>query len=103
MYDDRELERQGRIPNHQRLVHVLGSDGLGYLFFKLELSDKGVYKLADIVEFVGIMRRLYLSYWEEARQYWETARQDGFHDACTFDEKTLVSLIEEYERGQPSG
>ncbi len=49
------------------------------------------------------MRRLYLPYWEEARQYWEEARQyweqsfkDGFHDKCGFSENDLLGIIDEY-------
>jgi hypothetical protein len=40
--------------------------------------------------------RLYLPYWEEARQYWEQSCKDGFHDKCGFSEKDLLSIIDEY-------
>ena len=43
------------------------------------------------------MSRLYLPYWEEARQYWDEALREGFHDGCDFSEDTLLRIIKEYE------
>jgi len=97
MYDDGALIRQNRSPSHLALERVIGSAGLGYLLFSIELSEKkGVYKLADIEEFIEMIRRLHLSYWEEARLYWDKAYRDGFHDKCDFSENTLLSIINEY-------
>ncbi len=48
MYNERMLGHQNRSPSDLGLATVLGSGGLGYLLLKLELSDKGVHKLADI-------------------------------------------------------
>ena len=104
MYDDRTLREQHRSPLDQQLPVVLGSSGLGYLLFMLELTEKKkvVRKIASVSEFVEMIRRLHLPYWEEARLYWKDAYREGLHDACSFDEKTLITIIEEYERGQSS-
>lgn len=99
MYNDTTLEQQNRSPLDLGLPHALGSHGLGYLLFKLELSEKGVYKLADIKELIEIIRRLHLPYYEEARLYWKDALRDGFHDGCSFDENTLLDIIKNYGGG----
>ena len=96
MYNDRTLEQQNRSLRDLGLARAIGSGGLGYLLFKLELSEKGVYKLADIKELVEIIRRLHLPHYEEARLYWNDALRDGFHDGCSFDETTLLDIIENY-------
>jgi len=102
MYNDRTLEQQNRSPCHLGLAGALGSSGLGYFLFKLELSGKGVHKLADIKEVAEIIRRLHLPYYEEARLYWDDALRDGFHDGCSFDESTLLGIIENYGADRPS-
>jgi len=99
MYNDTTLEQQNRSPLDLGLPHALGSHGLGYLLFKLELSEKGVYKLADIKELIEIIRRLHLPYYEEARLYWKNALRDGFHDGCSFDENILLAIIQNYGGG----
>lgn len=67
MCNDRTLKQQNRSPCDLGLPMVLGSGGLGYLVFKLELSEKGVYRLANTKELVEMIRRLHLPYYEEAR------------------------------------
>ena len=37
-------------------------------------------EVADLREFAEIMRRLFIPYYEEARRYWERARNDDFFD-----------------------
>ena len=97
MYDDSILKEQNRTPADSNLTDFLGSVGFGHLLYWLELSEtRNIYKIADIKEFIEIIRRLYLPYWEEARLYWDTSLQDGFHDGCSFDEGTLKSIIKEY-------
>ena len=100
MYNDGVLCQQNRAPNGMSLRHVLGAGGLGYLLQMLELSEEGVYKLADIKELIGIIRRLHLPYYEEARLYWKDALRDGFHDGCSFNENTLRGIIKEYGGSQ---
>ena len=102
MYPSSQLKRQNRIVKDLNLTDVVGSDGLGHLLQWIELSEKDVYKIADMIEFVSIMRRLYLPYWEEARLYWDKAYKDGFHDGCDFSENQLLSIIDKYGEGRES-
>ena len=97
MYDGRILRRENKMTADMPLPSSLGSDGLSGLLFRIELSEKGIYKIADLKEFVEIMRRLYIPYWEEARHYWHRALNDGFHDGCQFSAESLQDIIREYE------
>ncbi len=99
MYNDMTLNQQNRSPCDLSLSLVLGSGGLGYFLFELELSEKGVHKFASIKELIEIIRRLHLPYYEEARLYWNDALRDGFHDGCSFDENTLLAIIQNYGGG----
>ena len=95
-YNDQTLEQQNLSPCDLGLADVLGSGGLGNLLFMLELSEIGADKLADVKELLEIIRRLHLSYYEEARLYWNDALRDGFHDGCVFDANTLLAIIQNY-------
>jgi hypothetical protein len=97
MYNDRVLVMQNRSPSDLNLVNLIGGAGLGYFLFSMELSEaKNENKLADIKEYIEIIRRLHLPYWEEARLYWDMALTDGSHDGCDFSEDILRSIINEY-------
>ncbi|MBA7711237.1 hypothetical protein ES703_120192 [subsurface metagenome] len=101
MYDDKALHQQNRSEHSLPLSYVVGSAGrsagLGYFLFSIVLAEKKeVYKLADIEEYIEIIRRLYLPYWEEARLYWDNALKYGFHDGCDFSEDMLLSIIMKY-------
>ncbi|MCK9524534.1 MAG: hypothetical protein M0R49_01210 [Limnochordia bacterium] len=81
----------------RHLEHMLESGGFGHMLHWLELSQIGKIKEhIDISDYTEIMRRLYLLYWEEARQYWDRAFKDGFHDGCCFSEQDLIKIINEY-------
>lgn len=97
MYNEKELRREGKGVGDLPLGHMLESGGFGHLLHRLELSvTKKTDEHIDIPEFIENIRRLYLPYWEEARQYWEVSFKDGFHDGCDFSENSLISIIEEY-------
>lgn len=101
MYDDKALHQQNRSEHSLPLSYVVGSAGrsagFGYFLFSIVLTEKKeVYKLADIEEYIEIIRRLYLPYWEEARLYWDNALKYGFHDGCDFSEDMLLSIIKKY-------
>jgi hypothetical protein len=57
----------------------------------LSMLDVGPYhnpdykgtEITDLRQYVEIMRRLTIPYYEEARQYWEKAQDDGYFDGCT--------------------
>ena len=100
MYDEGVLRQQGKLVSDLNLTTVIGSDGLGNLLFHIELSEKGVRKLKNLNEFIEILRRLHIPYWEEARLCWEEAYKDGFHDKCSFDEEMLLSIISEYGKDE---
>ena len=96
MYDDSMLNHQGKTTLDLNLKDVIGTDGLANSLFRIELSEKDIYTLADLKGFIEILRRLHIPYWEEARLYWDKAYRDGFHDGCDFSENTLLSVINEY-------
>ena len=98
MYNVANLSKKNIMVADHSLETVIGSDGLAYLLFEIELSEKGIagFKIRELKEFVGILRRLHIPYWEEARLHWDRAFKDGFHDGCDFGEKSLLSIIEEY-------
>ena len=98
MYNEAALKEQGIMVADHHLSVVIGSRGLAYWLFAIELSETGkASKIKNLVELVGILRRLHIPYWEEARLYWDRAYRDGFHDGCDFGESNLQSIIEEYE------
>ena len=97
MYDEQALRKLNRVVKDLLLSDVVGTDGLANQLFQVELSEKGVYRFRDLKEFIEVLRRLHVPYWEQARLYWEKALKDGYHDGCDFSEKTLQSVIERYE------
>jgi hypothetical protein len=98
MYNERDLGKRGIIVASQSLDRMIGSNGLAYWLFEIELEEKGKveYKIKELTELVEILRRLHVPYWEEARLYWDRAFKEGFHDGCDFGEKSLLSIIKEY-------
>ena len=59
----------------------------------------------DIREFVDIVRRLTIPYYEEARLYWRRAQADGFFSGCghvaIYQPDTLKLLIDTYGDESP--
>jgi len=97
MYRGQELRHKNKMVGDLDLNSMLASGGFGHMLHWLELSETRKLSLRiEITEFTEIMRRLYLPYWEEARQYWEQAFSEGFHDKCGFSENDLKSIIAEY-------
>ncbi len=99
-YNEQALRKENKSVGSMHLDHMLTSSGYGHMLHWLELSQQVQGKTKDhfdMQDYINIMRRLYLPYWEEARLYWERAFKDGFHDACCFSENDLVRIIKEYE------
>jgi hypothetical protein len=97
MSDDQTLRHKNISVGDQHLQHMITSGAFGHMLHWLELSEtRKLDEHIEITEFTEIMRRLYLPYWEEARQYWEQAYKDGFHDKCGFSENDLIGIITEY-------
>ncbi|MFH0915650.1 MAG: hypothetical protein V1912_04295 [bacterium] len=61
------------------------------------------YRARDLHEWAETCRRLLLPYYEEARIYWDDARNDGFFSGLTeismYTPETLARLIGKYEPG----
>ena len=95
-YDGKQLYSQNKMLLDNKLVDFLGLDGLGVLISMIETR-----KFADIKEIVYIVRRLHFPYYEEARQYWDDAKRDGFFDGANeywpFLKRTLQAIIKRYE------
>lgn len=96
----------GRSDMH--LDHVMN---MGYL---LSFLDEGPYHnpnypgpcTKDMREFIEIVRRLTIPYYEEARLYWNKALADGFFEGANpvwiYQTETLKLLIERYGEEQPA-
>lgn len=72
------------------LNEFIGFDGLAYL---LSFFDRN---LRDPKEVVEIVRRLHISHYEEARQYFKKAINDGFIDSRDNNQNDLKRVIKEY-------
>ena len=97
-YNTVEARRNNKMVGDMHLEHMITSGSFGHMLHWLELSEtKKVKDHFVMTEFIEIMRRLHLPYWEEARLCWERAYNDGFHDGCGFSENDLIRIIEEYE------
>lgn len=90
------------------LVSFLGDEGKVRF---LSLVDPGPnfikdYKksIADIRLFLEVFRRLQLPYYEEARLYWDKARDDGFfaneNEVSLYLPETLKYIIDNYGDGK---
>ncbi len=90
-YDDRQLEQENKSPLDLPFATVLGPDGLGALLYLTEHTS-----FADLKEFIDIVRRLHIPYYEEARQYWKQAGRDGLFDGSEYTTKVLLSIINRY-------
>jgi hypothetical protein len=87
-----------------QLNHCLGDNGKAYL---LSLLDPGEYftkpfqpMTSNVRAWVELFRRLQIPYYEEARQYWNQAMEDGFfggfNESCMYEPETLKQLIKTY-------
>jgi hypothetical protein len=80
------------------LEHFLGPDGLANLLSMFERPFE------DQQEFVEIIRRLHIPYYEEARLYWQIAKDDGFFDEANeywpYLQDNLKTVIEKYGKSQ---
>jgi hypothetical protein len=87
------LPRVGDLP----LPLLLGSEGLGKLVGMLKKGE-----VADINNWVEIVRRLHIPLYEEARQYWLEAEEDDFFDGFEEEdfgrEDVLRAIIGRYSR-----
>lgn len=66
----------------------------------LEPSFRGS-SVKDMREFVELARRLTVPYYEQARQYWQRALEDGWFDSNIdgiYGEATLKALIADYSK-----
>lgn len=74
-----------------------GEIGIASLVTWLHPDNHGVVDLGDWVE---VFRRLHVSYYEEARCYWDDADADGFFEGANeiwpYLPSSLKSLVEEY-------
>jgi hypothetical protein len=69
-------------------LHLESMLGPGGLVEMLSFIDAGPYhepkyqgpQVGDFREFAEIMRRLFVPYYEEARLYWDRAKEDGYFD-----------------------
>lgn len=67
---------------------------------KLHQEEYKGTEIADLREYTEIMRRLTIPYYEEARKYWEEAKNDGYFEGASeiwiYAVDNLKNLIEKY-------
>ncbi len=88
------------------LVDVLGPNGLPKLYRFIDAGPmhdpKRTYvpEVRDLREFMEILRRLTIPYYEEARLYWNDAKHDNYFDGANevwiYLPKNLKNLIKKY-------
>ncbi len=97
MYNDQALDKEGLGVGDMHLAHMITSGSFGHFLDWFEKSAAGkIEEKIDIPAFFEMLRRLYLPYWEEARQYWDQALKEGFHDGTDFSDGQLQSIIAKY-------
>jgi hypothetical protein len=84
MYDDNSLLRQNKSALDLNLTDAIGTNALANALFRIELSEKAKLGKINLIEYIEILRRLHIPYWEEARLYWDEALNAGEHDGCDF-------------------
>ena len=106
-----ELRQKGITDEHieQALTQITDDDEYQMANI-LSFLDVGPYhcntfsgsSINDIREYVELVRRLTIPYYEEARMYWQEALDDGYftdaNEIWIYGTKTLKHLIEEYGR-----
>ena len=90
-YNERQLEQQNRSPLDLPFSTLIWPDGLGALLYLMEHTNFANHK-----EFVDIVRRLHVPYYEEARQYWQQAEKDKLFDGSEYTMKALLNIINRY-------
>ncbi|BAQ11286.1 hypothetical protein OXB_2815 [Bacillus sp. OxB-1] len=97
MYNQRSMFAQGKSVSDMHLVDFTGDNGLVSLLSLIETK-----RIKDIEEFSEIIRRIHVSYYEEARQYWTQAEEDGFFDGANevwpYLPETSLQIISRYSR-----
>ena len=91
MYNDQEMNRQNKSVMDLNLTDVIGIDGLSN---RISMVDHDTFR--DIKEFTEMLRRLYIPNYEEARQYWSQARNEGFFDGNEHMQSSLLQIINDY-------
>ena len=90
-YDERQLERDKKSLLDLPFNTVIWPDGLGALLYVMEHTT-----FASVKDFIDIVRRLQVPYYEEARHYWQQAEKDGLFDGSEYTMKALLSIINRY-------
>ena len=93
-YQGIELATLGRTSTQVPLREALDSPGLGHMLQVLEhaVSD-GSAREESMHEFMEVLRRVHIPYYEEARLAWQAGLTEGIHDGTQYDSATLRRLI----------
>jgi hypothetical protein len=92
--DTREWNHRTLLDNH--LQYFTGYDGFAQLLAMFDYE-----KFVDPSELTEIIRRIHLPNFEEARQYWSQAKEDGLihgdrHTDRDYFQHILITVIERY-------
>jgi hypothetical protein len=93
-YHPIELATMGRTATHLPLADALDASGLGRMLGLLEEATRdGSVREEALNEFIEVLRRLHVPYYEEARLAWQAGLKEGIHDGTRYDDATLRRLI----------
>jgi len=93
-YQGIELATLGRTSTVLPLLDALDSPGLGHMLEVMEEAiTAGSARDESLTEFIEVLRRLHVPYYEEARLAWQAGIKEGIHDGSSYDSATLRRLI----------
>lgn len=97
MYNQSAMFSQGKSVSDMHLEDFTGDRGLVNLLSFIETK-----RIKDNEEFSEIIKRIHVSYYEEARQFWAEAEEDGFFEGSNevwpYLPETSLQIIRNYGR-----
>jgi len=93
-YQALDLVNAGRTCIHVPLSEAIDPPGLGRLLARIEEAiTSGSVSPEALGEFIEVLRRVQIPYYEEARVAWEAGIKEGIHDGTRYDAATLKRIL----------
>ncbi|MEK5146696.1 hypothetical protein MKX53_06600 [Psychrobacillus sp. FSL K6-4615] len=95
MYDPQLIFKKGKQAGSMQIEGLVGESGLVY-FLGFDVS-----LIKNFTDYQEIIRRLHVSYYEEARLYWHLAEEDNFFEGANYIwpylPETSLKIIHKYK------